>query len=88
MFVIVAGLVVALVFGFVGQYVSRQKHRPATEGWWLGFGLGPIGALIAVLLPTKEAPKRKPARRMARSGWQPPRDDGMDQEVTNWLRDP
>lgn len=85
--VILIGLMLAVVCSFVARYVAQQKGRSPSEGAMMGFWLGPLGLLVEALLPNIEKPKRKPGRRMSRSGWQPPPDDGMDQEVTNWLRD-
>lgn len=45
-------LVLLVIFGAVGAAVGSTKgHRAA--GFWLGFLLGPIGVLVAVLLPPR-----------------------------------
>lgn len=41
-------------FCFAGAYVSKTKNRPAVEGALFGLFPGPIGLLIAAVLPTKE----------------------------------
>jgi len=82
---LLAGLVGGLVFAMLGRWVADQKHRDPNEGALLGFLLGPFGVLVELLLPTKEAPKRKAVRRLDRSGWQPPRDEAFDQEAANWI---
>jgi len=43
-----------LVFGFVGRYVSVQKNRSKTEGFFFGFLFSIFGLLIISLLPTKQ----------------------------------
>lgn len=62
-------LVGGVVFGLAGGYVSGQKRRPYGEGFLFGLLLGPIGLLIAALLPTvkrttpeKVEPVREPTR--------------------------
>ncbi len=52
-----AVMVLAVLLGWliwipVGAYVARQKRRSMMEGTLLGC-LGPVGALIAALLPTQ-----------------------------------
>ncbi len=54
---IVGGLVFWGILALVGSYVSLAKHRPGIEGFLLTACLGPLGILIAALLPTVEAPK-------------------------------
>ncbi len=64
----------AVISGFVGLYISGQKHRSGAEGWWFGFFLGPVGWIIEGLLPvvvepprtrhTRSAPADGPAFRM------------------------
>lgn len=40
------------IFGFVGAYIAQEKGRGQSEGALLGVLLGPIGLVIAVLMPT------------------------------------
>lgn len=46
-------LIVALVTGFIGQYVAKEKNREQGEGFILGFLLSVLGIIIVALLPTK-----------------------------------
>lgn len=46
-----------------GGYVSRVKNRPGFEGIALGLILGPLGVLIAALLPTIEPVRYSPRTR-------------------------
>jgi hypothetical protein len=51
--VLVVG-VTLLIFGLIGRYIGRDKGR-SSEGFWIGFLLGPIGLIIVALLqPTVE----------------------------------
>lgn len=50
-FVTVAVLA-STVGGVAGSYVSAAKGRGGVEGAALGIAFGPVGVLIAVLLPT------------------------------------
>ncbi len=62
-------LVMAVIFGLIGQAVGKGKGQ-ASAGWWLGFLLGIIGVIIiACLRPDREAqggrsaaPVRDPGR--------------------------
>ena len=45
--------IVALVTGFIGQYVAKEKNREQGEGFILGFLLSVLGIIIVALLPTK-----------------------------------
>lgn len=42
------------VCGFAGGSVTRAKGRGGAPGYLLGFLLGPVGLLIAVILPRNE----------------------------------
>ena len=45
--------IVALITGFIGQYVAKEKNREQGEGFILGFLLSVLGIIIVALLPTK-----------------------------------
>lgn len=45
----------ALITGFIGQYVAKEKNREQGEGFVLGFLLSVLGIIIVALLPTKPA---------------------------------
>ena len=45
----------------IGAYVSGVKRRAPVEGFILGLLMGPLGVVVAALLPTIEGPK--PSRR-------------------------
>ena len=42
-----------LVCGVLGSWVAAEKRRDTSEGFWLGFLLGPFGVLVELLLPVK-----------------------------------
>lgn len=44
--------VIWMSFGLLGLWVSTQKHRNPFEGFILGFVFGPLGVLIAALVPS------------------------------------
>ena len=46
-------LISALVFGFLGRYIAKQKNRNGAEGFWLGLLFSALGVIIVALLPTK-----------------------------------
>lgn len=48
---LVAVLAWAIVFGWLGGWVASQTGRSTTEAWLLGVLFGPLGILIALLLP-------------------------------------
>ncbi len=62
-----------IVIGFIaacailGRYVSTTKHRPEIEGVVFGALLGPIGVLIAAVLPNREA--TRPATTRVEASW-------------------
>lgn len=76
---LIAGWFVAgAIFAMLGGWISAQKNRSGGEGALLGFFFGPLGCIIAALLPTKEKartgspyaygydePRRPPARQWA-----------------------
>jgi hypothetical protein len=67
--VLILGWVVgAVALAGVGCYVSAQKHRPVGEGALLGLVLGPLGVLLAALLPTLE-PSSSIVTRMTERGF-------------------
>lgn len=84
--IIVGSLIVAVICAILGRYVSSQKHRSPSEGALLGFALGPLGVIVAALLPTVEPPKKKPARRLSRSGWLAPPDESDEDQAARWVR--
>ncbi len=47
-------LIVSVVFGYIGRYISKEKNRDKTEGFLFGFFLSIFGLIILGLLPTKE----------------------------------
>jgi hypothetical protein len=67
--------IVLVICAVVGYYISVQKSRDPVEGVALGCFLGPIGWLIAALLPTGTPPAAPvPSRHLARpagSAWSP-----------------
>jgi hypothetical protein len=99
-------LIIALVFfaacGVAGGYVSGAKGRPGAEGALLGFLFGPLGLLVAVLMPTVQHAAGKPRRRAGgrgRGAWMPDYDPSWDapkeakgdpvgDQVADWLREP
>lgn len=54
---------IAFVFGGFGAWISAQKRRGAAEGLILGLLFGPLGVLVAALLPQGEAASGAPRRR-------------------------
>lgn len=42
------------VFGLIGVYIAMQKGRSEGEGFFLGCLLGPLGLILAALLPNQE----------------------------------
>lgn len=51
-----------VLFGFAGAYIAAAKGRPSAEGAVFGFMLGPIGLLVAVLMPSVVRPAAEPMR--------------------------
>ncbi len=51
----IAGLAAAIVCGLIGRALAESKGR-AGAGFWLGFLFGPIGIVIALLLPEQARP--------------------------------
>ena len=47
-------LLAAIVFGYIGKYIAKEKNRDKTEGFLFGFFLSILGLIIIGLLPTKE----------------------------------
>jgi hypothetical protein len=85
MFWLIAGFVAGC--SLLGGYVSAAKHRPIFEGLLFGFLLGPLGVLIAALLPT--APER-PVRLGAndrREEFIQHIDEKQDDALRGWLAD-
>lgn len=59
---ILIGLLACVLCAVAGQYISTAKGRSPNEGAALGLLLGPIGLLIAVLMPTRDARAAEPPR--------------------------
>jgi len=57
---LIAALVSACVFGFAGAYISRQKNREPIEGILFGVLLGPLGLVIAAVMPSIKAKEQGP----------------------------
>ena len=55
----ITALIACVLFGFLGQYVAKQKNRSGGEGFLLGFFLTLVGVFIILLLPTKEKVKQE-----------------------------
>ena len=53
-FIFGIGLTLALITGFLGSYVAKERGRSNTEGFLLGFFFSLLGVLIEVLLPKSE----------------------------------
>jgi hypothetical protein len=71
----------------VGAYVSNAKHRPGAEGFILTLILGPLGVLIAALMPTEEPPK--PERRYIADRKRRAEEEEEElPEVADWLNWP
>jgi hypothetical protein len=51
---LVAAFVLFLLLGLLGAVVGRMR-RHGVAGFWLGFLLGPIGIVVAALLPDDRA---------------------------------
>lgn len=54
MIVVAVALFTCGIFGLIGVYIAMQKGRSEGEGFCLGCFLGPLGLILAALLPTKE----------------------------------
>jgi MFS family permease len=62
LFFLFGAITIGLVFGFVGGYLGAMKNR-SKEGFWLSFFFGPIGWILALLMPVgpeeeEESPKK------------------------------
>ena len=81
------------VLAGVGAYVSEQKGRNAWEGALLALFLGPIGCIIAGLLPTMEEAGEGQKKRTyveARPDVQPkpkPQTKREKQSFSDWVAD-
>ena len=47
-------LISAVVTGFLGRYVAKEKGREAAEGFILGFLFSLIGVIVEAILPSKK----------------------------------
>lgn len=47
-------LISAVVTGFLGRYVAKEKGREAAEGFILGFLFSLIGVIVEAVLPSKK----------------------------------
>lgn len=78
----------------VGGWIGGQTGRGVAEGAILGVLLGPLGLLIALLLPRPEAvppPRRREPRpeRLSREDLSEIlRERQQDEQVAGWLRSP
>jgi hypothetical protein len=52
---LVVGVVFAVVFGVLGQYIAIQKDRDGGEGFLLGFLFGPLGVFVEACMPVGQA---------------------------------
>lgn len=64
LFLITVGLYTVL-FGGVGMAITFYTGREPAEGLFLGVLLGPLGCIIAALLPSRPAPGSSPAAPVA-----------------------
>ena len=55
--IVIAGLIVWLICGLIGAALAKEKGREQ-EGLILGFLFGPIGIVIALLLPARTVGRR------------------------------
>jgi MFS family permease len=67
LFLLFGAATIGLIFGFIGGYLGAMKNR-SKEGFWLSFFFGPIGWVIALLMPVgpekeEESPKKTPSRK-------------------------
>ena len=46
-------IVLGLITGFLGRYISKQKGRSTKEGFLLGFFFSFLGVIISLFLPNK-----------------------------------
>jgi len=81
---ILAGLVVICVFAALGGWISAQKYRDPIEGAVLGGLFGPLGCLIAALLPTQPRPT---LGRVGRPGSVPSKPRKSSSLGTEWMPD-
>lgn len=47
---LIAGFLAFLLLGLLGAFVGRMRQH-GIAGFWLGFLLGPLGVVVAALLP-------------------------------------
>ena len=50
---ILPGIILGLITGFLGRYISKQKGRSTKEGFLLGFFFSFLGVIISLFLPNK-----------------------------------
>jgi hypothetical protein len=62
------GLLVVTVFAALGGWISAQKGRDPIEGAVLGGLFGPLGCLIAALMPTQQSRPSRPLVRPSSGG--------------------
>lgn len=53
-------LILAVISGFIGKWIAKNKGRDDLEGFLLGFFLAPIGWIIEGLLPSMTIPIARP----------------------------
>jgi hypothetical protein len=86
----IAVLLIWTTCALLGAYVAAQKNRPVVEGAILGALFGPLGCLIAAVLPTiAKAPARRRHFTPARpSPWAaPPETDPEEDAAAVYLAD-
>lgn len=89
---VILGVSAWLVSAWLGAYIATTKGRKASEGLWLGIGLGLLGVAIELALP-KIRPKSRVIRTSSRYAWDAAEEDagrylGVPDPVLEPKRDP
>ena len=45
-------VVFGVIFGALGSWIAKERHRDQGEGFVLGFLFGPLGVIVEAILPT------------------------------------